>query len=99
MSDAGTPRGRGLLERYFDREGRLRVYPAKRSKQMLVLAYLAAKFELGRRYSEPEMNAILASHHTFADWALLRRELFDAGYFDRTDDGRVYWLVEGVPSV
>ena len=87
------------LERYLDRDGRVRVYPAKRSNKLLVLAFLAAKFERSRRYTEFEVNALLKEHHTFADWALLRRELFDAGYLERAANGSSYWLAEDVSPV
>ena len=42
-------------------------------------------------YTEKEVNAILNRCHTFEDWALLRRELFERGYLNRERDGSTYW--------
>lgn len=53
---------------------------------------LARRFEPGREYSEKEVNALLQDGHTFADWALLRRVLFDWRFLDREPDGSRYRL-------
>jgi len=81
------------LRGYLDAQGRLKRYPTRRKKvvQSLALAYLASKFEAGRSYSEAEVNELLRRWHTFEDWALLRRELFEQGYINRTQDGASYW--------
>ena len=78
---------------YLGRDGRLQQWPAqkRRPARLLVLQWLAGHFEIGRDYSEPEVNAILNSLHTFEDPALLRREMFDAGMICRTADVRRYW--------
>lgn len=60
--------------------------------QRLVLDYLASRFECGRVYTESEVNVLLRQWHTFDDWALLRRELFEQGYLNREKDGSRYWL-------
>lgn len=79
---------------FFDVEGRLKQWPAKLQKQLLVLAWLADHFERGRTYSESEVNEILQRAHTFDDWALLRRALFDYRHMDRKADGSSYWRRE-----
>jgi hypothetical protein len=80
------------LRRFLDPQGRLTQFPAKREDRMLVLRYLAAKFEAGREYTEPEVNAIINQWHSYGDHASLRRELFDIRLLDRTTDGARYWL-------
>ena len=50
-------------------------------------AFLAQRFEPGRRYSESEVNAALAGDAP--DHATLRRLLVDHGFLDRA--GGVYW--------
>jgi hypothetical protein len=67
-------------------------WPAKAADRTLVLDFLAARFEAGRDYAEREVNDLLKRHHSFGDWALLRRELVESGRFQR--DARVgrYWL-------
>ena len=84
------------LVNYLDAEGHLKEWPSRRNKgrfQQLALAYLAAQFQPGMRYSEKEVNALLNQHHTFGDTALLRRELFERGLVNRVRDGSAYWLV------
>ena len=71
-------------------EGILR-WPKKRSDKETVVQWLAEKFELGKKYSEKEVNEIIEQHHTFADIALLRRELISRSYLMRKDDGSQYW--------
>jgi hypothetical protein len=61
--------------------GRLKVIPAKRSRKIIVLRWLASYFEFGRKYSEAEVNAKIADFHP--DFATLRRELYDS-YFVRS---------------
>ena len=60
----------------------------------MALEFLAAKFEVGREYSEKEVNEILNQNHTFGDPAMLRRELYIARLLDRTPDGSRYWRQE-----
>ncbi|NWF70271.1 MAG: DUF2087 domain-containing protein [Chloroflexi bacterium] len=80
------------LSTYIDDEGRLKEWPArKRQLQRAALEYLASKFETGRAYSEKEVNDLLKQWHTFADWALLRREMFEGGLLNRDKDGARYW--------
>lgn len=82
------------LTKYLDDEGRVTRWPSRKNKQdqAVILAYLATKFEHGKVYSETEVNILLKQHHTFLDWALLRRELFERGYLNRAKDGAEYWL-------
>lgn len=81
------------LRGYCDRDGRLRQWPSLKRKAArgAVLSWMADHFEIGRDYSEAEVNAILNSLHTFGDPALLRREMFDSGLICRTPDVRRYW--------
>ena len=79
------------LSRYLDAEGRLKGWPSKRSDQLDALRYLASRLPEGVEWSERELNALLKSLHTFGDWALLRRDLYDVRLIDRSLDGRRYW--------
>ena len=67
---------------FFDGE-RLRSIPAKRKARVSVLLELLRRFEAGRDYSEPEVNAILREAHD--DVATLRRELIDYRYLTRSE--------------
>ncbi|MES1147174.1 MAG: DUF2087 domain-containing protein, partial [bacterium] len=56
-----------------------------------ILDNLASAFEVGREYTEKEVNAILNERHTFKDPANLRRTLIERGDLQRTNDGSKYW--------
>jgi hypothetical protein len=83
----------GGLERYLDSERRITRLPGKRRQADLPLIcdYLVSKFAFGRTYTEREVNDILRQWHTFGDWALLRRELYERGLLNREKDGSLYW--------
>lgn len=59
-----------------------------------ILAFIATKFDFQRPYTEKEVNDIILQWITFEDYVLIRRELYDNGYLDRSPDGRMYWRVE-----
>ena len=69
-------------------------WPKKLTDRRRVLAHLAQYFEAGRVYREIEVNEILRAHHTFEDWALLRREMFEAQIFDRDPRTQTYWRLD-----
>ncbi|HET6893887.1 MAG TPA: DUF2087 domain-containing protein [Candidatus Baltobacteraceae bacterium] len=75
-----------ILSGYVDGQ-RLKCVPAKRSKKLIVLRWLVQRFEPGVRYTEREVNDLIAQSHP--DFATLRRELFDAYLIERADG--VYW--------
>lgn len=79
------------IERFLDEEGRLKQWPAKKAPQQDVLQYVAQKFEPAREYTEHEVNAILASWHTFNDLFILRRGLVDSRWLLRLPNGSRYW--------
>ena len=71
-----------VLAAYLDGE-RLKTIPAKQSKKLIVLRWLAQRFDPGRAYSEREVNDLIATSHP--DFATLRRELYDNYLLDRAD--------------
>ena len=83
------------IKGYFDESGKVTQFPGKRQKkkQFLILEFLAEKFEMGKKYTEKEVNEILNKHHNFNDPATLRRLMFGTRLLNRTLDGRSYWLV------
>jgi len=82
------------VERFLNNEGQLDHWPTKFTDKMLVLEYLAAKFDPGKVYAESEVNEILKQWHTFGDWPLLRRSLHDYGFMDRETDRSRYRVIE-----
>jgi hypothetical protein len=80
------------LRPFVDDEGRITQWPARQKIQRQAIDYLATRFTEGAEYREREVNELLCQWHTFGDWALLRRLLFDWGYMDREADGTRYRL-------
>ena len=87
------------LRPFVDDEGRIKQWPVRQKVQRMAAAYLAACFQPGREYSERQVNQLLLQWHTFGDWAMLRRVLFDWGYLDRERDGSRYWLRPNPPTL
>ncbi|MBW4606193.1 MAG: metalloregulator ArsR/SmtB family transcription factor [Hassallia sp. WJT32-NPBG1] len=66
---------------------RLKEIPASRKKRLVILKWLVSKFEMGVKYSEPEVNEILKRYHP--ECATLRREFI--GYQLMQRENSVYW--------
>ncbi len=65
------------------RDGKLVQWPAKRAKRLVVLDYLSQRFDIGKLYSEPEVNELL--HPFNDDVATTRRYLVDEQFLDRSN--------------
>jgi len=81
------------LEDYIDQEGKVKIWPSRQKHKLLILDYLSSKFDLGKYYSEKEINEILNQYHSFEDHAILRMELFNSGYLSMTNDCSKYWRI------
>ncbi len=77
--------------RSFVRDGRLTRIPATRAKRVVVLDHVAKVFEIGLRYPEREVDALLRAFHP--DHAALRRHLVDEAFLAR--EAGVYWRTGG----
>jgi hypothetical protein len=82
------------LRPFVDDAGRLVQWPVRQKVQRQAMDYISTRFETGREYSEREVNDLLREWHTFGDWALLRRMLYDWGYVTRERDGSRYRVIE-----
>ena len=80
-----------VLHDYSRRDGSLKTLPAQRKKLEAILRYVVKAFEVGKRYSEKQVNDILARFHE--DTATLRRELVGFGLMKREGGGGEYWRV------
>ena len=80
---------RKVLADYSLPDGRLKTLPAQRKKLDAILRYLVKSFSPGVRYSEKEVNEILARFHP--DTASLRRELVGSKLMEREGGGGEYW--------
>ena len=74
--------------RNYTNGDRLTKIPASRKKRLVILQWLVNKFDLGRTYTEKEVNEILKRYHP--DSATLRREFIgyklmkrDRGIYER----------------
>lgn len=72
---------REVLSRFIV-DGRLVSIPRQRKKRDVVMRFLAEQFEVGRGYSEHEVNDVLGAYHE--DFATLRRELILGTLLDRS---------------
>ena len=86
-----------LLKNYLDHEGKLKSFPSKRKLKVAAMFYISASISEGVRYTEKEMNEVINSRCCFNDAALLRREMYDYRFINRTNDGRLYWKEEVQP--
>ena len=89
-----TPEQADVLRNFFD-GARLTHLPAARAKRVVVLDFLAGRFEPGRVYPERDVNDELGRWHR--DYAALRRALVDEGFLERRDG--FYWRAGGTVDV
>jgi hypothetical protein len=76
--------------RDYTKNERLVQFPTKDKKWLVILRWLATKFEPGVCYKEKQVNAVLTQFHE--DYAVLRRSLVDYGFMRRERGGGNYWL-------
>ena len=80
-----------IIANYFTEGGRLRQFPSKEKRKIIVLGEIAKQFEPAKNYSEKAVNEILKRF--IADFVTLRRYLIEYGFMQRTKDGKTYWVV------
>lgn len=83
---------RKVLNNYSLPDGRLKAIPLQQKKLLAVLRYVVREFEPNVRYSEKQINKVLARFHE--DYARLRRELVEFRFMDRKGGGGDYWRIE-----
>lgn len=79
---------RKVLDSFFE-YGKLKSIPTQKKKERIVLEALVQSFELGRTYSEREVNLILADFHD--DFCTLRRDMIGEKLMAR--DHQTYWRI------
>ena len=79
------------MAHYYDSQGRLLQYPTKKPMRVMALTRIADCFELERKYTEKEVNAIIKQNIAFSDIELIRREMFQLKLIGRLRDGSAYW--------
>lgn len=81
-----------VLNTFLDQNGMIKAFPSQEKKFLVLLQHVRKAFSVGVRYTEKEMNEILARFN--ADTAYLRRGLIEYRIMDRETNGSAYWLVE-----
>jgi len=88
---AGSPADRKVLGSFTSADGRIKAFPAQEKKFLVLLRYVLREFEPGVRYSEKQVNEILARFNK--DTARLRRALVDYEFMAREGGGGKYWRI------
>jgi len=86
--DEGGAAAADARVRALFRRGRIVAIPRTPELRLSLLRHLAGRFERGRTYREPEVNAVL--HEAHDDHVALRRYLVDEGLLVRSADGATY---------
>jgi predicted transcriptional regulator len=91
VSDATSENAwdRKVLDTFLDGD-RITQIPRSLKKKMVLVHWLAGKFEPGVRYPEKELNEIIKRYHE--DYAYFRREMVDSKIMAR--DAGIYWLLD-----
>ncbi len=84
---------RKVINTFCDKDGRIKQFPAQQKKFEAILRYVVRDFQADQRYTEKQVNAILARFSD--DIASLRRGLIETKMMARANDGSLYWLVDG----
>jgi len=80
-----------VIKDYSRRDGSLKTLPSQRKKLEAILRYVVQAFDIGKHYSEKQVNEILARYNE--DTATLRREMVGYGLMQREGGGGAYWRV------
>lgn len=78
-----------VLDTFFE-YGKLKSIPTQKKKERIVLEELVKVFEPDRKYTEREVNIILADYHD--DFCTLRRDMIGEKLLAR--DHQIYWRVD-----
>lgn len=81
MSDGKHKERETILRHFLTTEGRLKQIPVQQKKKRIVLEHLLIGFEMGRKYSEKEINEHIKRFHP--DYATIRREFIIHHYMYR----------------
>jgi len=79
---------RRVIDSFFE-YGKLKSIPVQRKKERIILEEIAKSFEVGKVYTEREVNIIIADFHD--DFCTIRRDMVSEKIMAR-EDGK-YWLV------
>ena len=89
-----TAYDRKVLKTFVRADGTLKSFPAQEKKFQVLLRYVLAAFEPGKRYSEKQVNNLLSRYSD--DTAALRRGLIEYQLMARevTQGSSTYWRID-----
>lgn len=93
MAPGGTDPARERVVSTFMKDGRIVQVPRQPGKRRVLLDVLAQEFEPGVRYTEREVNDVIARYHP--DTAAWRRYLVDEEFMERDSSTGRYWRAGG----
>jgi hypothetical protein len=73
------------------KDGKIVRWPKKIADKNIVLKYISTKIPVDKKFTETEINEMIIKSIFFDDYVLIRRELIENGYLNRTRDCREYW--------
>jgi hypothetical protein len=73
------------------KNGKIVRWPKKYLERCAILEFIAYKIPKEVKLSEKEVNNIIKENIIFDDYVLIRRELIEHKYVQRTIDCREYW--------
>ena len=81
-----------VKDKYVSQESPLKIslFPPKEKRKYILLCMIVHEFEVGKSYSELEVNNLLKP--IYHDFVTIRRYLVDYHFIDRKTDGSSYWL-------
>ncbi len=82
---------RKVMSSFVNADGQVIAFPEKEKKLLVILNYILKAFEIGKRYSEKEVNEILLRFNK--DTAFMRRSLVEFKLMARQGGGGEYWRV------
>lgn len=80
------------IKAYISEDGKIKQFPSKEKKKIILLREIMNKFARGKEYSEQDVNFILMD--IYEDYATIRRALIEYGFLERSLDCRVYKVKE-----
>lgn len=88
MDDGNKRLQQSVLKNFFTSEKKLKHVPVQLKKKLIVLEHLVSKLEMGRKYTEKEVNDFIKNYHE--DFATIRREFIMHQYMFR--ENQIYEL-------
>ncbi|GEL78194.1 DUF2087 domain-containing protein [Tenuibacillus multivorans] len=70
-----------ILKNFLDSDGKLKTLPSQLKKRLIILEHILKGFEIGRTYSELEINQHIKKFHD--DFATIRREFINNHFMTR----------------